>query len=556
MVSDLQASEKLFVRALNVAETSQDKSIQVLILSRLNVILSLSGNLDKSLQYGIKAIGLYEEISDTAKAGGLYCSIGYSMKRRDMTKAKSYMRTGIDLLESVNAIPELSSAYDNYGVIKEMEEQLDSAKFYYNRSLSIKQSLNDSIGIPYSLNKLAGAYLLEGNHSQAKAYFDQAYINRKNREDNYGIVENLSMYGDYFQSTATWDSSAFYYNSCIVKSYVIAYPYIRQYCYQQLTQVYVAQGNFEKALRAKTRYAELKDSLNSETRTKEIALLETRFETEKKEKENLKLKQETAKQELAISDQRSVIIGLSLGALILLMIAFFVIQRNNQKARTEKDAAIISEREKGLEAIINAAEEERKRIAKDLHDGIVQTLTGLRLKWDREVRGLSGIEDNQRIGLRSSIGILDDAIAETRTISHQMMPRTLSESGLIPAMEDMLEKSLGQTDIAIEFEHHRMVGKRFDESKEISIYRICQELVNNIIKHSEAEAVSVQLLATKTHLVLVVEDNGKGFEYSDTSNRNGIGLMNISSRAAAVQGEVNYQPSPEQGTVATIRIPL
>ncbi len=101
-----------------------------------------------------------------------------------------------------------------------------------------------------------------------------------------------------------------------------------------------------------------------------------------------------------------------------------------------------------------------------------------------------------------------------------------------------------------------MGEKRFDQRKEISLYRIAQELVNNIIKHSEAEAVSVQLLATKTHLMLVVEDNGKGFEYEDEANRNGIGLMNIASRVQAVHGELNYQPGSGQGTVATVRVPL
>ncbi len=136
------------------------------------------------------------------------------------------------------------------------------------------------------------------------------------------------------------------------------------------------------------------------------------------------------------------------------------------------------------------------------------------------------------------------------------MPRVLGEMGLIPALADMLEKSLGLTEIKYEFEHHNIGEQRFTESIEISLYRICQELINNIIKHSEARAVSVQLLKTKTHLVLVVEDNGKGFKWNDPNSRNGIGLMNINSRAQAIHGEVNYEPSPQQGTVATIRVPL
>ncbi|MFT4680513.1 MAG: signal transduction histidine kinase [Flavobacteriales bacterium] len=116
------------------------------------------------------------------------------------------------------------------------------------------------------------------------------------------------------------------------------------------------------------------------------------------------------------------------------------------------------------------------------------------------------------------------------------------------------QKSLGQTKIKFEFEEQGIGDKRFDQQMEISLYRISQELVNNIIKHSGAKTVSVQLLATKSHLILVVEDNGKGFEFEDQKNRNGIGLMNIKTRAQAVNGEVNYQPSPKQGTVATVRV--
>ena len=112
------------------------------------------------------------------------------------------------------------------------------------------------------------------------------------------------------------------------------------------------------------------------------------------------------------------------------------------------------------------------------------------------------------------------------------------------------------TEIKYEFEHHKVENDRFSDNVEVSLYRICQELINNIIKHSEAKAVSVQLLKTKTHLVLVVEDNGKGFTFDDPNNQNGIGLMNITSRAKAIHGEVSYEPSPEQGTVASIRVPL
>lgn len=257
-----------------------------------------------------------------------------------------------------------------------------------------------------------------------------------------------------------------------------------------------------------------------------------------------------------LAQRRNTYIALLVSVLImLLLVGFSYIQFTRRKAERERDAAIISEREMGLRAVITATEDERKRIAKDLHDGVVQGLTGLKMRLHNQLRQAK-MEDAEKDNFIQTSSLLDESINELRNISHQMMPRALSELGLLPALEDLLEKAFGHTDIRFSFEHHRLESERFDERIEISLYRITQELINNIIKHSGAKAVSAQLLKTATHLVLVVEDDGKGFRYEDEANRNGIGLMNISSRAKALNGEVNYSPSPQQGTVATIRIPI
>jgi len=151
------------------------------------------------------------------------------------------------------------------------------------------------------------------------------------------------------------------------------------------------------------------------------------------------------------------------------------------------------------------------------------------------------------------VEILDASAQELRELSHKMMPRSLSESGLVPALEDMLENSLGNTNIKYQFEHFG-ITQRFDEDIEIAIYRIAQELINNVIKHSKASKVNVQLFKTGSDVLLIVEDNGQGMNITD--HKKGIGLMNISSRLDTINGNVNFEPSPENGTLATIKIPV
>ena len=117
----------------------------------------------------------------------------------------------------------------------------------------------------------------------------------------------------------------------------------------------------------------------------------------------------------------------------------------------------------------------------------------------------------------------------------------------------MLEKSFSTSNIKYEFEHFG-IKDRFKENIEVAIYRIAQELINNVIKHSSAHKVNVQLFKSGAFVMLIVEDDGTGINLAN--QKNGIGLMNISSRLDTLNGKVNFEPSPESGTLATVKIPV
>ena len=134
-----------------------------------------------------------------------------------------------------------------------------------------------------------------------------------------------------------------------------------------------------------------------------------------------------------------------------------------------------------------------------------------------------------------------------------MLPKTLSENGLLSALEDMLENSLVGTGINYNLEHYRL-KERLLENIELTLFRICQELINNTIKHAKASEISLQLIRSSKNVVLIVEDNGTDFD--KVVAKDGIGLSNLSSRLSAINGEVSYESSPKSVTSATVRIPL
>lgn len=325
--------------------------------------------------------------------------------------------------------------------------------------------------------------------------------------------------------------------------------------YTGLADYYIEIGDYKLALEFYTKSRDAQDKMLDEKRMEQLNAIQSKFEVAEKEKAIAMLGQKNAQSELALSSQRSWIIGLILGFLILTIFAAFIYVQRKRTHEAEQASKELDFRKKLIDATVIAEENERQRIAKDLHDGLVQSLAAIKIGLQSAMRKTK-LEEATEQEFNEKVKMVDDAAAEARHISHQMMPRALTETGLVSALEDMLNKTLGQSDMTFSFEHFGIGEERFKQSIEIGIYRIAQELVNNILKHSKAKVCSIQLYKTKSHLILHVEDDGQGFKFDDKVNNSGIGLSNIFSRASAVNGEVNYEGGQPHGTVANLRVPL
>jgi signal transduction histidine kinase len=548
MVDNLYESEQWLRKGLTRTKQVNDEQRMADIAAKLATDLYLQGQYDSSTYYNLTAINLYDKLGVRIKKGEVLCELGYQTKRRDLDLAFKYFREGIALLETNKASDAIMShAYDNYGVLFELRNDLDSAGFFYDEALKLKTIMNDSVGIPYSLNKIAQLNLIKKNFDDAKSYFDQAYEMRSRLNDAFGLAENETFYGDLYVASQDWSNAIEWYLKSNVSSEKLKYPRLLQYNYDQLVLCYEQTNQYKEALEASRKSSQLKDQLLNEKNSRTILELEERYESAEKDRNISRLETETARKRLQIY------IAIALSIIIILIVIAYSIN-TQRKARAARDAAIIEEREAGLKAVFDATEEERKRIAKDLHDGLGQQLSGLRLSWESIENQIKTTAPAQAKRIHELTGVLDEACTEVRTISHTIMPKALQEKGLLAAIEDMLYKSLHHTSIEYDLQHFRMENKRFQERVELSMYRICQELMNNVIKHSKGTQVSVQLLLNKQSLVMIVEDNGIGM--SSVHSSDGIGLMNIQSRVHTINGEAMFEAGPEQGLVVTVRVPV
>ena len=218
------------------------------------------------------------------------------------------------------------------------------------------------------------------------------------------------------------------------------------------------------------------------------------------------------------------------------------------------------EREEELERLtgarMEAEENERRRIAREIHDGLGQMLSAI--KFNVEVlEDAKGLRDADLKKLLEVKQLLDSVMTEAREISHNLMPSVLEDFGLAPALQMLCESTSKRLNISITFRVHG-VDERIGDALEINLYRIAQEALNNITKHADAKTVDVQLIRDHTGLKLTIEDDGRGFSASVPSNpggRRGMGLVSMRQRAGTFGGTVRIESNPGQGTTVMVEIP-
>ncbi|MBL7808306.1 MAG: sensor histidine kinase [Saprospiraceae bacterium] len=276
----------------------------------------------------------------------------------------------------------------------------------------------------------------------------------------------------------------------------------------------------------------------------------------------LQVQYETAEKELKIAQQKSelyrtsvVNYGLSGSLLAILILGYLFYNRFKLRKKAELDAAVIAEQKLGLNAVIEAQEAERKRIARDLHDGIAQELVALKLGFDALGRKMSKIAPEESARFAELGEQLDQSCTEVRSISHIMSPPTLEQQGLAPSLELLLKHTLQYSGINTQFKA-RDIPLQLEDKVEIGLYRITQELLNNIVKHARAAKVMVELYMKDNQLILQVEDDGIGFDIEAARSRGTMGVLNILSRVSTLGGAFLTEHRNPQGTIAIIKVPV
>lgn len=248
--------------------------------------------------------------------------------------------------------------------------------------------------------------------------------------------------------------------------------------------------------------------------------------------------------------------NLILTTLVLLVLGFLMfILSTHQKHMAEERIRMLTQ------SLLRVQEDERKQIAYDLHDDIVQDLASLKMKIDNMLVTYSHTAEIPRNELIPLAGRMQEIIQTTRRITGEIKPYNIDHIGLVGAVRSLCNTLAGQTGIQVRFFPVGMNTIVSDYTTEINLYRIAQESLQNIRKHSGATRVSVRLIASSPHILLRIHDNGKGFNPSakfSQISQDGVhlGLTSMEERAHMLKGELTINSAAGRGTQIKVKVPM
>ena len=503
-----QTALEYYLEALHNLEKSDDKETLIRVYDNTGVVYRIMGLPEKAIEYDKKALALFGDEEPLLKGYVLY-NLATALHLTEDEETEYYFKEALRVCKLHNSQYVIAAIYLGLGNLV-LPDDIKEAENYCRKALEITTEIKNP-----NLSGLANLTL--------------------------GLIEifnvNLKQAEQY----------------CITSLDIaqeINYAEYQVNAHRQLAIIYAMKHDFENCIKSINRADSIERFIARESVLRSANEIETKYETEKKE---LKI--------AGLEKERQLMIGLTItgGAVLLLALAtfFFLWRWTIQKKRVAEQQKQIAEQQvKQLEqekqlvatqAVLDGETQERSRLARDLHDGLGSMLTGVKLNLLEMKKGAI-LEYADLESFDKALGLLDRSVNEMRRVAHHLMPDSLSRFGLKPAVNDFCS--------AIPSVNFAYYGDeaRLDSKLEVIIYRIIHELVNNALKHSGADKIMVQIMQEPDRIAFTVQDDGRGFDTTDTSK--GMGLQNIRTRVAAYNGILNIYSRPDEGTEVNVELKI
>lgn len=548
------------------------------------------------------AIKIFSKFPDNQRIsislGETYINLGLLHNgSNDYEKAVYYYLKAEDIyLKYAPNSSDLAVLYSNLSITYGTINKYDEALYYSKKGLDRARKGNDKV---YLMNAL---YAHGGNLVNAKKgddgllLLDSAKLLATELNNLYFIYSSDFMKAMYYYNTRQFQKAIDHYTTCLdfarkynsipdignnflniaaneaelkqprlaaahldssAKYLDLSVPSIsKQEYFKNYAEVYKQMGNFTKAFAFQDSSAAIKELLYQADNIKQIEFRQARYNYEKRQNEIIQLETDKKIQQLSLRNKNTINILLTVAIITLLLISLLVYRNYKQKQKIQQQRISELETEKQLqaaEAVLKGEEQERTRLAKDLHDGLGGMLSGIKYSFTTMKGNLVMTPENHQ-AFERSMDMLDSSIREMRRVAHNMMPEALVRFGLDTALNDFCNDINQSGALKINYQSIGLEDVIIDQTVSITLYRIVQELINNTMKHSGAASAIVQLTKSNEQLSITVEDDGKGFDTNILKTNKGIGWVNIQNRVEFLKGKLDIRSNEGEGTSVQIEL--
>ena len=554
--------DSALILCLNAAELARkmgDDNLLASALGNLGSVYLYTGDKERAIDYYLQCGALLEKLGDSKRLAILYTNLGINYQRlKQHVNAASYGQKAIDLSRQVGNKGNLGIALSNQAVTLIDMNRSAEALPLLEEALQISRETNHiRLQLGVLINMAGTLEERREDRQKFKEYIDEALRLSRQMDEKTGLAISLRCLGDYYFHEGDLSKAREYSLQSLQITREFENPEDEVKALTLLSYVSAVDGDMDAYRAYRLQGDTLRSRLVNQDLAKNINELELKYQTRKKEDQILQLQQLGTLQALTIR-QKNIMNGILTGVVLIVMMTgglFYRNYRQRQLLQQQTIRELQTERQLlATDAVLQGQEDERSRLARDLHDGLGGILSGAKFTFDAMKDNMIMTPENQKAFTRG-MDLLESSIRELRRVAHNMMPESLVRTGLPQAVRDLCG-DFQQHHLNIVYQEYGLENVQFKQSVSITVYRIIQELLNNVLKHAQASEIIVQLSCHDKLLQLTVEDNGKGFPKEQISPSRGMGWSNIRSRVEYLNGTIDMNSVEGKGTSVTITLPV
>ncbi|MCU0335156.1 MAG: sensor histidine kinase [Chitinophagaceae bacterium] len=545
---EMTRAKDMYRKSMQLRQSMNDEKGMAGLHLKLGIIYNKEGYYDSALGAGQRALALYEKLNDSFAIATALNNIGsVNSHVGNVDGALRYHTRALAIREAINDVAGMAASYVNVGNAYVLLSQFQAAIPYLEKAEAYCRAINQYEFLASALNNLGICYLSLQQFGKARPFAEEAYDIRSQLDDRRGLVNSSNVLARIYTGLKDYlAAEQVLQKALVLTDSMESNLQERVKIYEALSTTYEASGQYSKALQAERLRLKYTDSLQVTDMNARFTEMETRYQTLEKEKK-------IREQEFSIAKRNYWIAGIA-GLLVLGgLLGFSYYKRFKLRKEKELQTRLMQQQEAATKAVMEAEENERRRIAAELHDGVGQMMSAARMNLSALESELASLSPDEKTRLEKITSMVDESCKEVRAVSHHMMPNALLKKGLAAAVREFVDK-IDSRVLKVTL-HTEGLNDRIEANTETMLYRVMQECINNVIKHSGAQQLDLSLINDADGLSITIEDNGKGFDVQAALAQDGIGLKNINTRIAFLKGEVEWDSQPGRGTVVSIHVP-